>query len=223
MSRGLQGRVGTRSRPGRSSPALLGCTSLGPIRHLFVLVPCQRLCRFPHPLSITLRPRPGESLARARHPSLSPPLRWDQTRSGEGEEREGGEKKTERSRGKTQRDSLAFNLFVFIYLFPPPPCAATCRQHRGLAGSSQGASLGVQGTGNERDKIPHSFGQGKDRGEELLALELRGTDFSGRPGLCTSIPCPASSRHHPAQTGGWEYLIPPPTLCPRQGKERKRR
>lgn len=133
VSLGLQGRVGTRSRPGRSSPALLGCTSLGPIRHLFVLVPCQRLCRFPHPLSITLRPRPGESLARARHPSLSPPLRWDQTRSGEGEEREGGEKKTKRSRGKTQRDSLAFNLFVFIYLFPPPRHSVLQR-----AGSTEG-------------------------------------------------------------------------------------
>lgn len=33
-------------------------------------------------------------------PFPSPPLRWDQTRSGEGEEREGGEKKTKRSRGK---------------------------------------------------------------------------------------------------------------------------
>lgn len=115
---GLQGQAGAQSQGGRSSPALPGCTSPGPIRHLFVLVRCQRLCRFPTPTF-------HKPSVLATHPC--PPLlsRWDQTRSGErggkGVKRKQKQNKAKKKiKRKTQSDSLPLIYLCLFICFPPP-------------------------------------------------------------------------------------------------------
>lgn len=74
------------------------------------------------------------------------------------------------------------NLFVFIY--SPPALRCDVRQATPRAGcdlpeslSAADVRLGKGVSGTEENHFLHSFGQGKEHGEELLVPKLCGTDF----------------------------------------------
>lgn len=167
------------SAPGpiRPIPAPLCCSAPGPIRHLFVLVPCQRLCRFPHPLSITLRPRLGESLARSPpSPFPSSPMGSDTFGRG-GRKGIGKKKKKKRSRGKQNVTHCLLNLYLFI----PSALRFGVQQAAPRAGPGRLSALPPRALGMGGKHFHHPVEQGKGARGELLAQKFCGTDFGGCP------------------------------------------